>query len=257
MSLPRPLLIAILFALETCLATASARSEDAVAGHPLVDVVESGKVRISNIEKRIQDYSCKLTKRERVGGELLGHEIIYCRVRHNPYSVYLYFLAPEERKGQQAVYVEGQNDDKLLALPVGVAGRLGVYTLKPDGFLAMQGQRYPITETGFLNLARRLIEVGEKETTNPNTKVRIYKNAKVDGRPCTVTEVVNAERGSGDIPYHKARIFVDDELDIPVRFESYDWPAEEGGEPLLLEEYTYTDIKLNPNFKDSDFEIRQ
>ncbi|MEX1223814.1 MAG: DUF1571 domain-containing protein, partial [Pirellulales bacterium] len=89
MSLPRPFLVAILFAIPTCLATASARGEDAVAGHPLVDVVESGKVRISNIEKRIQDYSCKLTKRERVGGELLGHEIIYCRVRHNPYSVYL------------------------------------------------------------------------------------------------------------------------------------------------------------------------
>ena len=54
--------------------------------------------------------------------------------------------------------------------------------------------------------------------------------------------------------FNKALVFVDDELNIPVRYEAYDWPATQGGQPQLLEEYTYTDIKLNNGFTDADFD---
>jgi hypothetical protein len=53
-----------------------------------------------------------------------------------------------------------------------------------------------------------------------------------------------------------ARIFVDDELKIPIRYESYDWPREAGGPPELIEEYTYLDLKLNNGFTDEDFDTR-
>jgi hypothetical protein len=56
--------------------------------------------------------------------------------------------------------------------------------------------------------------------------------------------------------FKTARIFVDDELQLPVRFASFDWPAEEGGNLVLLEEYTYTDVKLNVGLTDWDFDHR-
>ena len=56
--------------------------------------------------------------------------------------------------------------------------------------------------------------------------------------------------------FHIARIFVDDELNLPIRYESYDWPEEEGGKPQVLEEYTYLNLKLNNGFTDADFDIR-
>jgi outer membrane lipoprotein-sorting protein len=56
--------------------------------------------------------------------------------------------------------------------------------------------------------------------------------------------------------YHKALIFIDDQLNIPVRFEAYDWPKQEGGQPLLLEEYTYVNVKFNVGLTDADFDPR-
>ena len=53
-----------------------------------------------------------------------------------------------------------------------------------------------------------------------------------------------------------ARIFVDDKLQLPLRYSAYDWPDEEGGDLLLLEEYTYTDVKLNVGLTDWDFDHR-
>ena len=53
--------------------------------------------------------------------------------------------------------------------------------------------------------------------------------------------------------FNVARVYVDDELNLPVRYESYDWPDKPGGKPILLEEYTYTDIKMNNGFSDMDF----
>ena len=56
--------------------------------------------------------------------------------------------------------------------------------------------------------------------------------------------------------YHIARIFVDDELNLPVHYEAYDWPEKPGGEPILTERYTYLNLKLNNGFTDMDFDVR-
>ena len=35
------------------------------------------------------------------------------------------------------------------------------------------------------------------------------------------------------------------ELNLPIRYESWSWPTEPGGKPLLEEEYTYTKLRVN------------
>ena len=59
---------------------------------------------VGNIEK-LQDYSATLAKRERIGGKLLDYEYMFVKVRHNPFSVYMYFLAPADLKGQEVIYI--------------------------------------------------------------------------------------------------------------------------------------------------------
>ena len=49
---------------------------------------------------------------------------------------------------------------------------------------------------------------------------------------------------------------MDDELDLPIRHAAYDWPDEEGGKPVLLEEYTYVNLRLNADLTDWDFDHR-
>ena len=51
-----------------------------------------------------------------------------------------------------------------------------------------------------------------------------------------------------------ASVLVDNELQVPVDFASYGWPKQQGGQPLLLEEYMYSNIQLNVGLADNDFE---
>jgi hypothetical protein len=223
--------------------------------HPFDPEIQKAHARIASMKREIQDYSCIFTKRERVKGKLLGYEQIAMRVRHNPFSVYMYWLSPDGTKGQQAVYIEGRNDGKMIAQPVGALGIGGPYHLKPTGPFAMKNQRYPITNAGMLKMMEQLVVEAQGERKYGETTVKYYQGAKVDGSVCTVTEVTHPKRQH--FLYHMARIYVDDQLQLPIRLETYLWPPKAGDPLPVLEEYTYTKIKLNNGFTDADFVIRK
>jgi len=169
-------------------------------------------------------------KRERVGGVVGDYQAMFVKVRHQPFSVYMYFLNPADIKGQEVIWVKGLNENKLQAHAVGIKNVVGTVSLNPTGQIAMRGNRYPISEIGILNLVERLIQVGEKDSQYGECEVRFL--------------------------FYQARIFVDDEMNLPIRYESYSWPTTAGGQPELLEEYTYQNFKLNNGFTDQDFDTR-
>jgi len=51
-------------------------------------------------------------------------------------------------------------------------------------------------------------------------------------------------------------VAISKELNLPIRYEAYDWPHEKRDEPPLVEEYTYLKLKLNNGFSDRDFDVR-
>jgi len=222
--------------------------------HPLQPALDLAQQGLAKINANIRDYSCTIVKRERIDGKLGEHEYMFAKVRSQPFSAYLYFLGPDSVKGQEVLYVAGHNDGNMLAhAGSGVRAMVGTVSLKPQSMLAMQGNRYPITEIGVENLARRLAEVAEHDKQFGECEVNFYPNAKVNGRICTCVQV------SHPVPrrnfrFHLARVFIDDELTIPIRYEAYDWPQEAGGQPVLLEEYTYMNVKINNGFTDGDFD---
>jgi hypothetical protein len=221
--------------------------------HPLMPVLRWAYSGVGKVET-IHDYSATLAKRERVNGKLNDYDYMFVKLRQKPFSVYLYFLSPADLKGQEVIFVDGQNEGCMLAHTVGFKDSLvGTVKLKPDGVIAMKGQRYPLTELGILNLVHRLVEVGEKDVKYGECDVKFYKGAKINDRICTCIEVIHPVPRQNFL-FHLARIFVDDELNIPIRYESYDWPKEAGGSPELIEEYTYLNLKLNNGFTDADFD---
>jgi len=158
---------------------------------------------------------------------------MFAKIRQQPFSVYLYFLGPDSVKGQEVIYVAGQNDGNMLAhAGSGVRAMVGTVSLKPQSMLAMQGNRYPVTEIGVENLAKRLVEVAEHDKQFGECDVNFYPNAKVNGRVCTCVQVVHPVPRR-NFRFHQARVFIDDEYTIPIRYEAYDWPHEEGGQPVL------------------------
>ena len=87
-----------------------AADAQAVAGggvHPLQPALELAQKGLAQLRTTIKDYSCTVVKRERIDGKLKDHEYLFAKVRHEPFSVYLYFLAPDDVKGQEVIWVEG------------------------------------------------------------------------------------------------------------------------------------------------------
>lgn len=224
-----------------------------VGQHPLEPALAIAYDCLTNIQNNVQDYSATMVKRERIDNKLQDEEYMDIKVRHQPFSVYLNFKAPDNLKGQEVIYVQGKNDGNMLAHGVGIRKLAGTVRLKPDSMLAMQGQRYPITEIGILNLTKRLIEVAEQDKKFGECEVKFYKDAKINKRSCTCIEVIHPTPRR-NFRFNIARVFVDDEYKLPVRYEAYDWPSKAGGKPILLEQYTYVDLKLNNGFGDADFD---
>ena len=236
---------------------AAPSAQAAAAGvqqHPLMPALEWARNGYQKIDREIKDYTCTLIKRERINGQLLDHEFIFCKVRHNPFSVYMYFLGPAAQQGREVIYVEGKNNGDLLAHEgKGPKSLFGTVALKPTSILAMTNNRYPITEVGVKNLTHRLIEVAEQDVKYDECTVNFFKGAKVGDVSTTLIEV-NHPVPRRNFLFNVAKVYVDDQLDIPIRYEAYEWPATPGGEPVLLEEYTYTNMKVNVGLTDADFD---
>lgn len=223
--------------------------------HPLMPAIRWARNGAEQI-RQVQDYSAVMVKRERIGGKVGEEQYMFVKIRHRPLSVYMCFLKPESLQGQEAIYVDGQNNGKLLGHPAGLKNKLiGTVSLTPTGVIAMQGNRYPITEIGLLNLVERLIDVAEKDAQFGECDVKFIPGAKINGRTCTCIQVMHPVPRRNFL-FHLARIFVDDELNLPIRYEAYDWPREPGGQPELIEQYTYLNIALNNGFTDADFDVR-
>lgn len=231
---------------------------------PLLAALRIARDGRKQMEERVRDYTCILTRRERVDGRLIEHETMFVKIRHQqkrgdsilvPFSVYVRFLSPDRVKGREVIYVEGENKGKIIVRNGGTRFAHITTSLLPDSPAAMQHTRYPISEIGMLNLTRRLIENGERELSSDGCQAKLLRGAKVNGRPCTLIQVSHTSR-QADLQYKTARILIDDEFVLPIHYSAYDWPPAEGDPAVLLEEYTYTDIEFNVGLTDWDFDHR-
>jgi hypothetical protein len=223
------------------------------AEHPILPTLRWAHQAKGRLEA-MTDYSCTFVKRELIDGEMGEHQYLFLKVRHQPFSVYIYFMGPADVKGQEAIYVAGRNDGNILAHSTGLKDTLvGTLSLKPDSAMAMKGNRHPITQIGLLNLTKKTIANSERATQYSDCDVKYFPGAKINGRTCTCTQITLAQRRP-ETPYKMTRIFVDDELGLPIRYETYGWTNDAKGQPQLEEEYTYLNLKFNNNFADADFD---
>ncbi len=231
--------------------------------HPLWPTLELAVKSYQHIRKDIKDYSCTVVRRERVHGVLQDFEYMQAKVRHGrtrgggvvvPFSVYVKFLAPAHANGREVLYVTGRNDGEMFVRKGGLRFSFVTTRLHPHSDLAMQGNRHPVTEFGFENLIKRLIEVVKEEIAlGTDCEVEFFHQAKVDGRNCTGVRVSHPTYDSR-LRFYSTSVFVDNEMNVPIHYEAYDWPDQKDGQPVLLEQYTYRNIRLNVGFTNADFE---
>jgi Protein of unknown function (DUF1571) len=233
------------------------------AKHPLDPALEIAGAALQNIQQNVIDYTCRIVKQEQIRGQLQPQEFMDAKIRNRkmqdgklvtPLSVYMKFVGPKNVEGREVIWVEGKNNDKLRAHEGGAAGRfLPSVWLDPNGPLAMRGQLHPIYDIGIENLVLKLIERGQKEKQFPECDVEFKPGAKINGRICTVLQVIHPIQRP-HFEFYKAEIFIDDELKVPTRYAAYFWPEKPGGPEPVLEAYTYLNLKINVGLTDADFD---
>ena len=173
------------------------------------------------------------------------------KMRHKPFSVYLKFANPHS--GREVIYVDGHNDGKLVVNLGGTLGKiLGLRKLEPNNKLVMKENRYPITDIGILRMLDTVVQQWEK--LPGNSKVRYFPNAKLGKKSVRVIQVIRPKRSS-ESPFHMTRLYIDNKTRLPIRVQQYGFPRKSGGKPPLIEEYTYSNVKLDKKIGDSDFTL--
>jgi hypothetical protein len=210
---------------------------------------------LADIDQHVKDYSATFTKQERSEGQLGAEQVMFIKVRHHPFSVYLRFIAPPDRQGDEAIYVAGANNGNLLGHTTGLMGKLGTIPLPPTGIVAMYGQRHPITDTGIQHLTQLLLAGAERQMKNPACRVHCTSGVKLQDRVCQCVEVtVPKPNGARPGAAFIAKVFIDKQWNLPIRYEMYEWSGDTAEQPLLMELYAYSDLKLNNGFTDADFD---
>jgi Protein of unknown function (DUF1571) len=201
---------------------------------------------------KIHDYTCVFHKHERIDGQMVTPHIMAMKTRTSPHSLYFKFVQPN--RGREAIWDPTRNKGKVVAHDVGFGKLLaGTMILDPNGSMAMEENRHPITHAGIGHMIDTVIERWNTELDPTESLVEIHPHAKVANRECTLIETTHPGRGASFL-FHRVKVYIDHEHGLPIRFEAYDWPKTAGAEAPLVEEYTYSDLKIDVGLSDVDFD---
>jgi hypothetical protein len=120
-------------------------------------------------------------------------------------------------------------------------------TLDPDGQIALQDSRHPITDVGIGHVIDRVIG----ETSRREAASRFVGNELLEGRPSYHVELNATGNASiGGLPgARRVDIWIDRELRLPLKIEVRD------GGGTLLERHRFKDLRLNVGLTDETFTL--
>lgn len=228
------------------------------------DVLDMAVAARQHMAEHLDDYTARFVKQEVDGNGVLGGESeilmkVQTRLRGDmetaPLRVYLKYLSPESVKGREVIWGEDLYDGKLAVHEVGLILGLKIIWLDPNGMIAMQGQRYPISEIGMVRLVEKLIERGEKDRDNPDIQVTLTEY-EFDETPSQLIQLRRGKPTGGEDDFSLAEIIIDPERQLILTYRSFGWPQESGDAAPLLESYTYRDVKTNVGLTKEDFDTK-
>jgi outer membrane lipoprotein-sorting protein len=201
--------------------------------------------QLINAYDGIRDYTALFLKRERIQGVMQPLEKIELRFQE-PFKVYMAWQEPDN--GRVITYIEGKNDNKILANPGGFLQFMRM-SLSPTSTLAMRNEHHSILEVGLRNTIDLLKQQYERGTRRNEMELHFRGYGNVDGRPAYHIEFVcHAPKRDGYYAY-RGEIWVDQEYHLPTRLYIYNWDNQ------LYEHYEYHRLRLNPGLNPEAFVI--
>jgi hypothetical protein len=225
---------------------------EAGANPRLSTALEAARASRESVRK-LPGYTCTFSKQEQLKKGPLMRQVMSLKFRREPFSVYLKYVEPHA--GREVIYVEGRNKGKLqVHEPSGLASVIGTISLAPTGNEAMKENRYPVTLIGMEKMLDITITDWDEALKDPDVVVETYPQAKIGDLDCTMFEILHP-KAREPFKYQRSRLYIEKKTNLPIRAEQYAYPAKAGEEAPLVEEYTYSDLKIDTPPTDAEFDV--
>ena len=195
----------------------------------------------------LQDYTAEIHKQVHVHGDLDKDEHTIIKFQ-KPFKVYLKWLSGKN-DGTELLYVEGQNDNKLIVHKKVVFGIKKTLELAPDGFWVRNFSKHSIKDAGLggiISMSYKQFVEGKK---NNDIMAVSCSVEEVNGRPTHKIAFAVSPQGKHNGYYCRSAVeYFDAEHFLPVKVTFWLWENDE------VEDFTFNNVKLNVGLKDKDFD---
>ena len=219
----------------------------------LLEVIDFARSSKSAVEE-IKDYKAVFTKTELVRGRVVK-QVMDMKFRTKPFSVYFRYRQGNEA-GRQAIYVEGKFGNNLVVKEAkGLGAMAGRLYFKLDDPTVMAENRHPVSQVGIANVLNTALTVWDRESKveTAQVDVKFFPKAKLGDVACDAVQLTYL-KPHPELKFQVVRVYFDKESKLPVKAERYGWPRSAGEKPPLVEDYTYTNVKINQKLTDADFD---
>lgn len=205
-------------------------------------------------EKTLNNYICRMRRREQNNGQDQPEEIIQLRFRRAPFSVHMKWLG-NEAKGREIIYVKGQHEDKIHLL-TGVGDLFGAgkhMTFSPDSPLIRSKSHYPVTEAGLGAAVSRfaaLMDAVEHKQANAGSAKYLGPQSRPElPKPAETVEQTLPPGLESFLPKGGTRYYYfNEDLGMPAVIVTYDPNHHE------VEYYCFDRLQTPAELDDADFD---
>lgn len=195
----------------------------------------------------LRDYTAEIHKQVHIHGELDIDEHSLIKFQ-KPFKVYLKWLKGKN-DGAELLYVEGQNNDKMIVHKKLIFGIKKTLELAPDGFWVRKFTKHSIKYAGFAGIISISCEQFEAARKNNDIMAVSCSTEEVNGRPTHKVAFAVSPQGKHNGYYcRSAEEYFDAEHFTPVKVTFWLWENDE------VESLTFNNVKLNVGLGDKDFD---
>ena len=212
------------------------------AGDELLRLLDAADTQYA----RLLDYTAIMISRERVKSVLQEPERILLKFQRT-FKVYMRWMEGPS-KGREGLYVSGEHEGKFLVYEPRGFQRLFTAALDPSDARVMEKSRHPVTDVGIGRLLEIVGENARRASRNGVLRILDHGASEVAGRRVRHVEGILPRDPRAGYYAYRVELFFDEEYKLPIRVVVYDWSDR------LVEDYTYTDLRVNPGLTSIDFD---
>ncbi|HHT9153902.1 MAG TPA: DUF1571 domain-containing protein, partial [Candidatus Hypogeohydataceae bacterium YC40] len=203
--------------------------------------------KAKNSYANLQDYVAEIHKEVYKHGELDKDERTIIKFQ-KPFKLYLKWLSGKN-DGAELLYVDGQNDGKMIVHKKVLFGINKTMKLDPDGFWVRNFSKHSITDAGFAGIISKSCKQFEDGKKNNDIIAISCTLEEVDGRRVHKIGFAVSPQGRHNGYYcYSAVEYFDAENFLPIKASFWLWDDDE------VESFTFSNVKLNVGLNAKDFD---